>query len=66
MFFGVCLFDLIYAIVRLCGVITRAYLILIKQLCSLIACLLPRFSLDIRFRMMDAIIGIKVFNFLNC
>ena len=55
-FFSVCRFDLIYPIVCLCGVITRSYLsFLIKQLCNTIVCLLPRLSLDIRFRMMGAI-----------
>ena len=66
-FFRVYLFDLIYPIVCLCGVITRSYLsFLIKPLCNTIVCLLPRLSLDIRFRMMGAIFGLEVFNFLNC
>ena len=55
-FFLVCLFDLIYPIVCLCGVITRSYLsFLIKFLSNTIVCLLPRLPLDIRFRMMDTI-----------
>ena len=66
-FFCVCRFDLIYSTVCLCGVITRSYFSsFIKQLCNTIVCLLPRLSLDIRFRMMDAIFGLKVFIFLNC
>ena len=40
--------------------------VLVKQLCNTIVSLLSRLSLDIRFRMMDAIIGLQVFNFLNC
>ena len=53
-FFRVCLFDLIYPFVCLCGVITRLYLsFLIKQLYKTIVCLLPRLSLDIRYRMME-------------
>ena len=59
-------FYLLYPIVCLCGVITRSYLsFLIKQLCNMIVCLLPRLSLDIRFRMMDAILGVRVFIFLT-
>ena len=55
-FFRVCLFDLKYPIVRLCGVITRSYLsFLSKQFCNTIVCLLARLSLDIRSRMMGAI-----------
>ena len=30
---------------------------LTKQLCNTIVCLLPRLSVDIRFRVMDAILG---------
>ena len=57
-FFRVCLFDLKYPIVWLCGVSTISYLsFLIKQLCNMIVCLLPRLSLDTRFRIMGAIIG---------
>ena len=57
-FFRVCLFDLIYPIGCLYGVITRSYLsFLIKQLCNTIVCFLPRLSLDISFRMTDAIFG---------
>ena len=57
-FFCACLFDLINSIVCLCGVITRSYLsFLIKQLFNKIVGLLPRLSLDIRLRMMDAIFG---------
>ena len=55
--FCVCLFDLTYPIVGLCGVIARSYVsFLNKQLSDTIVCLLPRLSLDIRFRMMDALI----------
>ena len=51
-------FDLIYPVVCLCGVITRSYLsFLTKQLCNIIVCLLPKLSLDIRFEMMDAVLG---------
>ena len=54
--FLVCLFDLIYPLVCLCNVITRSYLLILnKQLCDMIVCLLPKLSFDIRFRMMDAI-----------
>ena len=57
-FFCVCRFGLIYPIVCQCGVITRSYLSFsIKQLCNTIVCFLPRLSLDIRFRMRDAIFG---------
>ena len=66
-FFRVCLFDLIYLIFSLCCVVTRSYLLfLMKQLFNKIVCLLPRLSLDIRFRMMKAIFGFKVSIFLNC
>ena len=65
-FFRVCRFDLIYPIVCLCDLITRSHLsFLIKQLCNTIVCLLPRLSLDIRFRMMGAIFELEVFNSLN-
>ena len=57
-FFRNGLFDLIYPIICLCGVITKSYLsFLIKQLCNTIVCLLPRLYLDIRFRMMNAVFG---------
>ena len=57
-FFRVCLIDIIYPLVCLCGVNTRSYLLFfIKQLCSTISCLLPRLTLDIRFRIIDAIFG---------
>ena len=66
-FLSVCLFVLMYPIVFLCGVITRSYLFsLIKQLCNIIVCLFPKLSLDIRFRMMDAILGLMNSNVLNC
>ena len=48
-FFCVCLFDLRYPIVCLCGLITRSYfLFLIQQLCNTNVCLLPRLSLGIK------------------
>ena len=66
-FFRVCLFDLIYPIFCLCCVVTRWYLsFLMKQLTNTIVCLLPRLSLDIRFRMMKAKFGLEVSIFLNC
>ena len=56
-----------YPIVCLCGVITRSYFSsLIKRLCIMIVCLFPKLSLDIRFRMMDAIFGLMISNVLNC
>ena len=56
-----------YPMVCLCVVITRSYFLsLIKQLCSLIVCLFPKLSLDIRFRMTDAILGLVISNVLNC
>ena len=65
-FFCDCRFDLNYPIVCLCGIITRSYLLfLIKQICDTIACLLIRLSLDIRIRMMGAVFGLEIFNFLN-
>ena len=58
MSFSCLCFDLVSPIVCLCGVITRLYLLsFIKQLCSIIVCLLPKLSLDIRFWMMCAKIG---------
>ena len=64
-FFRVCRFDLIYLIVCLCGVFTKSYLsFLVKLICNTIVCLLPRLTIDRRFRMMGAIIGSEVF--LNC
>ena len=39
---------------------------LIKQLCNMVACFLPKLSDDIRFEMMDAILGGLSFYFLNC
>ena len=64
---SVCLFDLLYPIVCLCGVITRLYLsLLIIQLCNIIVCLFPKLSLDIRFRMMIAILGLEISNVLSC
>ena len=66
-FFRVCRFDLMYHFVYLCGVIIRSYLSFSnKQLCNTVVCLLPRLSIDIRFRMMDAIFGLESSNFLNC
>ena len=56
--FCVCLFNLINPIVCLCGLITRLYLsFLIEQLCNMIVSLLARLSLDIRFRMMGAMLA---------
>ena len=56
-----------YPIVCLCGVSTRSYLSsLIKQLCNIIVCLFSKLSLVIRFRMMDAILGLVISNVLNC
>ena len=56
-----------YPIVCLCGVITMSYLSsLIKRLCNIIVCLFPNLSLDIRFRMMDAILGLVISNVLSC
>ena len=53
--------------VCLCDVITRSYFCaLIIQLCIMIVCLFPKLSLDIRFRMTDAILGLVIFNVLNC
>ena len=55
-----------YPNVCLCGVITRSYLSsLIKQLCIMIACLFLKLSLDIRLRMIDAILGLKISNVLS-
>ena len=66
-FLSVCLFVLSYSIVCLCGVITRSYLsLLIIQLCNIIVCLFPKMSLDIKFRMMDAILGLVNSSVLNC
>ena len=46
--------------------ITRSYLsFLIKQLCNTIVYLLPTLSINIRFRVMDAIFGVRNFIFLN-
>ena len=56
-----------YPIVCLCVVITRPYFLsLIKQLCIIFVCLFPKLSLDIRFRMMDAILGLVISNVLKC
>ena len=55
-----------YPIDCLCGVITRSHLLsLMKQLCIMINCLFPYLSLDIRFRMMDAILNLVISNVLN-
>ena len=63
----VCRFILICIIVCLCGVITTSYFSLfISQLCNIIVCLFPKVSSDIRFRMTDAILGLVIFNVLNC
>ena len=60
-FLSVCLSVLIYLIVCLCGVITKSNLSsLIKQLCNIIVYLFPKLSLDIRFRMMDAISALVI------
>ena len=56
-----------YPIVCLCVVVTRPYFLsLIKQLCIIFVCLFPKLSLDIRFRMMDAILGLVISNVLKC
>ena len=66
-FLSVCLFVLMHPLVCLCGVITRSYRSsLIKRLCNIIVCLFPKLSLDIRFRMMDAILGLIISNVLSC
>ena len=66
-FLGVCLFVLMYPIDCLCGVIMRSYLSsLVKRLCTIIVCLFPKLSLDIRFRMINAIFGLVISNVLNC
>ena len=63
----VCRFVLINPIDCLCGVITRSYFSLfISQLCNMIVCLFPKLSRDIKFRMTDAILGLVIFNILNC
>ena len=63
----VCRFVLIYSIVCVCGVITRSYFLLfISQLCSMIVCLFPELSSDIKFKLTDAILGLVIFNVLNC
>ena len=63
----VCRFVLLYPIVCLYGVITRSYFSLfISQLRNMIVCLFRRLSSDIRFRMTDAILGLVIFNVLNC
>ena len=60
-FLSVCLFVLMYPIVCLCGVITRSYFLwLILQLCNIIDCLIPKFSLDIRFRMRKVILRLVI------
>ena len=65
-FLSVCLFVLMHPIVCLCGIITRSNLsLLIKQLCNMIVCLFTKLSPDIRFRMMDAILGLVISNILN-
>ena len=62
-FHSVCLFVLIYSTVCLCGVIKSSYFLsLIKQLCIKIFCLFPKLSLDVRFKMMDAIHGLMISN----
>ena len=55
-------------IVCLCVVITRSYLSsLIKQLLiKMFVYLFPKLSLDIRFRMMDAKLGLAISSVLNC
>ena len=56
-----------YPNVCLGGLIIRSYLSsLIIQLCSIKVCLFPKFSLDIRFRMTDARLGLVISNVLNC
>ena len=63
---SVCLFDLVYPIFFLCGVITRSYhSSLFIQLRIIIVCLFPKLSVDISFRMMDAILGLVISNVLN-
>ena len=47
--------------------VTRSYFSwLILQLCNIIVCLFPKLSLDIRFRMMNAILGLVISSVLNC
>ena len=66
-FLSFCLFVLMYPIVCLYGVIMRSYLSsLIIQLCNISVCLFPKLPLDIRFRMMDAILWLVFSNVLNC
>ena len=41
------------------------FVVFFSQLCNMIVCLFPRLSSDTRFRMMDAILGLVIFNVLN-
>ena len=41
------------------------FVVFISELCNMIVCLFPRLSSDTRFRMMDAILGLVIFNVLN-
>ena len=66
-FLSVCRFVLMYNIVCLCGVTKRSYFSsLIIQLFSIIVCLFPKLSLDIRFRIVNARLGLAISNVLNC
>ena len=66
-FLSVCLFVFMYPIVCLCSVITRSYFSsLIKQLCIMIVCSFAKLSLEVRFKMMDAMFGLMISNVLNC
>ena len=56
-----------YPIVRLLGVILGSYLLsLMIAWCNIIVCLFPKLSLDIKFRMMDARLGLLISKVLNC
>ena len=66
-FHSVCLFVLMFPTVCLCGVITGSYLSsLVIQFCNISACLFTKLTHDLRFRMMDAILGLAISSVLNC
>ena len=42
------------------------FVVFVLELRNITVCLFPKLSKDIRFRMMDAKLGLVIFNVLNC
>ena len=51
----------------MCDVVTRSFFsLIISQFGNMMVCLFPKLSSVIRFKMMDAILRLVIFNVINC